>query len=93
VIKILSIYIYDIGMCCVLHGNKRGCDFNELIYGPRSQWFDDLELLLSLISDDLPCHYAPHSLCQCDVPARQRVVPFELGYAYFYGNVVGEDDA
>jgi hypothetical protein len=32
-------------------------------------------------------------LCQCGVPARHKVVPSELGYDYFYGNVVGEDDA
>jgi hypothetical protein len=50
-------------MFCVFQGNKRGCDFNELIYGRRSQWPDDLEILLSLDSDDLPCHYAPDSLC------------------------------
>jgi hypothetical protein len=36
----------------------RGCDFNELVYGPRNHWLDDLELLLSLDSDDLPCHHA-----------------------------------
>jgi hypothetical protein len=47
------VYVYDIDICCVLQGNKRGCDFNELIYGTRSQWSDDLELLLSLNSDDL----------------------------------------
>jgi hypothetical protein len=76
-----------------LQGNKRGCDFNELVYGPRSHCPDDLELLLSLDSDDLPYHYALHPLCQCDVPARQGVVPSELGYGYFCGNVVGENDA
>jgi hypothetical protein len=54
---------------------------------------DELQLLLSLNSDDLPCHYAPDPLCQCGVPARQGVVPSELGYDYFCGNVVGEDDA
>jgi hypothetical protein len=26
------VYINDIDMCCVLQGNKRRCDFNELIY-------------------------------------------------------------
>jgi hypothetical protein len=64
------VYAYDIDMCCVLQGDKRGCDFNELIYGPRSQWPDNLELLLSLDSDDLPCHYTPHPLCQCGIPAK-----------------------
>jgi hypothetical protein len=60
------VYVYDIDMCCVLHGNKRGCDFNKLIYGLRSHWSDDLELLLSLDSNDLPCHYAPDpSLIWC----------------------------
>jgi hypothetical protein len=54
---------------------------------------DNLELLLSLNSDDLPCHHAPVSLYQCGVPARQRVVPSELGYGYFCGNVVSENDA
>jgi hypothetical protein len=49
---------------------KRGCDFKELIYGPRPQWLDELQLLLSLDSDDLSCHYAPDPLCQCGVPAR-----------------------
>jgi hypothetical protein len=48
---------------------------------------------VSLDSDDLSCHYAPHLLCQWDVPSRQGVVPSELGYGYFCGNVVGEDDA
>jgi hypothetical protein len=51
-------YVYDIDMCCVLQGNKQGCDFDELIYGPRPHWPDDLKILLSLDSDDLPCHYA-----------------------------------
>jgi hypothetical protein len=46
-----------------------------------------------LDSDDLPCHYALDPLCQCGVLARQGVVPSELGYDYFCGNVVGEDDA
>jgi hypothetical protein len=54
---------------------------------------DDVDLLLPLDSDDLPCHHAPVSLCQCDVPARQGLVPSELGYGYFCGNIVGEDDA
>jgi hypothetical protein len=80
-------------MCYILQGNKRGCDFNELIYGPRSHWPDDLQLLLSLDSDDLPCHYTRELLCQCVVPTRHGVVLSELGYDYFYGNVVGEDDA
>jgi hypothetical protein len=87
------VYVNDIGMSCVLQGNKQGCDFNKLVYGSRKHWPDDLELLMSLDSDDLPCHYALHPLCQCGVPPRQRVVPFELGYGYFCGNVVGEDDA
>jgi hypothetical protein len=74
-------------------GNKRGCDFNEFVYNPRNHWPEDIEILLSLDSDDLPCHHTPHLLYQCGVLARQGVVPSELGYAYFYGNVVVEDDA
>jgi hypothetical protein len=31
---------------------------------------NNLQLLLSLDSDDLPCHYAPEPLCQCGVPPR-----------------------
>jgi hypothetical protein len=54
---------------------------------------DDLELLMSLNSNDLPCHYAPHPLCRCGVQARQGVVPSDHGYGYFCGNVVGEDDS
>jgi hypothetical protein len=57
--------VNDIDMCYVLQGNKRVCDFNEFIYGPRSHWPNDLQLLLSLDSDDLPCHYAPEPLCPC----------------------------
>jgi hypothetical protein len=87
------VYVYDIVICCVLPSNKRGCDFNELIYSPRSHCPDDLEILLSLDSDDLPCHYSLDPLCQCGVPARQRVMPFELGYGFFCGNIDGEDDA
>jgi hypothetical protein len=87
------VYVNDIDMCCVLQGNKRGCDFNELIYGPMSHWPNDLQLLLSLDSYDLPCHYAPDPLYHCSVPARQGVVPSELGYDYFCDNVIGEDDA
>jgi hypothetical protein len=48
---------------------------------------------MSLDLDDLPCHYAPDPLCQCGVPARQGVMTSELGYGYFCGNVVGDDDA
>jgi hypothetical protein len=87
------VYINDIDICYILQCNKRGCDFNKLIYSPRSHWSDDLQLLLSLDSDDLSCHYALEPLYQCGVPARQGVVPFELGYGYFCGNIVGEDDA
>jgi hypothetical protein len=60
-------------------GYQQGYDFNELIYGLRSQWPDDLELLLSLDLDNLPCNYAPDNLCQCGIPFRQGVVPSELG--------------
>jgi hypothetical protein len=49
--------------------------------------------LLSLDSDDLPCHHTPVPLCQCGVPVRQGLVPSELGYGYFCDNVVDEDDA
>jgi hypothetical protein len=52
------VYVNDIDMWCVLQDNKQGCDFNKFIYGPRSHWPNDLQLLLSLDSDDLPCHYA-----------------------------------
>jgi hypothetical protein len=76
-----------------LQGNKLGCDFNELIYGPMLHWPDDLEILLSLDSDNLPCHYTLDPLCWCGVPARQGVVPSELEYGYCCGNAVGEDDA
>jgi hypothetical protein len=77
------VYVNDIGICCVLQGNKRGCDFSELIYGPRAHWPDERQLLLSLDSDDLPCHYASDPLCQCGVPVRQGVVPSSLGMATF----------
>jgi hypothetical protein len=76
-----------------LQGNKRGCDFNELVYGPRSHWTEDLEILLSLDSNDLSCHHALHALSRCGVPARKGMVTSELGYGYFCGNVVSEDDA
>jgi hypothetical protein len=69
------------------------CDFNELIYDPRSHWPEDLEILLSLDPHDLLCHHAMHLLCQCGVPTRKEVVPSELGYDYFCGNVVGENNA
>jgi hypothetical protein len=58
-----------------------------------SHWLDDLELLMSLDPNNLPCHYTLHPLCQCVVQARQVVMPFELGYDHFCGNVVGEDGA
>jgi hypothetical protein len=48
---------------------------------------------MSLDSNDLPCQYAPDPLCHSHVPARQGVVPSELGYGHFCGNVVGENDA
>jgi hypothetical protein len=48
---------------------------------------------MPLDSDDLPCHYALHPLCQCGVQARQGVVHYELEYGCFCGNIVGEDDA
>jgi hypothetical protein len=64
------VYAYDIDIFCVLQDNKQGRDFNELIYGLRSHWPDDLEILLSLDSDDLPCHYTLNPLCQCGVPTR-----------------------
>jgi hypothetical protein len=86
------VYVNNIGICCILQGNKRGCDFNKLIYGPISHWSDDLQLLSSLDLDDLPCHYTIDPLCQCGVPVRQGVVPSELGHDYFCDNVVGEDD-
>jgi hypothetical protein len=33
------------------------------------------------------------SMSVCGVLARQGVVPSELGYGYFCGNVIGENDA
>jgi hypothetical protein len=93
VVQHLLISVNDINLSYVLQGNKRGCNFNEHVYGSRSHWPDGLELLMSLDSDDLPCHYAPHPLCQCGVQARQGVVPSKVRYGYFCGNVVGEDDA
>jgi hypothetical protein len=63
VVQHIIILVSKIDTSCVLQGNKRGCNFNELVYGPRSHWLDDLELLMSLDSDDLPCHYTPHPLC------------------------------
>jgi hypothetical protein len=48
---------------------------------------------MSLNLNDLSCHYAMHPLCQCGVQARQGAVPSEIGYGYFCGNIVGEDDA
>jgi hypothetical protein len=74
-------------------GNKRECDFNELVYGPRNHWPEDLEILLSLDSKDFPCHHVLHPLCQCGVLDRQGMVSSEFGYDYFYGNIFGEDDA
>jgi hypothetical protein len=62
--------MHDIRLQCVLSGNKQGCDFNELVYGPRNHWSDDLELFLYLDSDDLPCHHASVPLCQYGVLAR-----------------------
>jgi hypothetical protein len=67
VVQHLLISVNNIDMSFLLFGNKRGCDFNELVYGPRSHWPDDLELLMSLDSEDLPYHYALHPLCQCGV--------------------------
>jgi hypothetical protein len=92
VVQHLLISVNDIDMSYDLQGNKQGCDINELVYGSRSHWLDDLKLLMPIDSDDLPCHFAPYPLCQCGVQARQGVVPSELGYGYFCGNVVGEDD-
>jgi hypothetical protein len=57
------VYVNDIDMCYILQGNKRGCDFSELIYGLRPHWPDDVQLLFSLDSDDLPCHYTLDPLC------------------------------
>jgi hypothetical protein len=57
------IYVHDTDIYCILQGNKWGCDFNELVYGPRSHWPDDLEILLSLNLDDLQCHHVSHPLC------------------------------
>jgi hypothetical protein len=76
-----------------LWGNKRGCDFNELVYGFRNHWPNDLELFLSLDSYNLPCHHTPVPLYQCGIQATQGVVSSELGYGYFCGNIVGENDA
>jgi hypothetical protein len=47
---------------------------------------------MSLDLDDLPCHYATHPLYQCGLQARHGLVPSEIGYGYFCGNIVGEDD-
>jgi hypothetical protein len=70
VVQHLLISVNDIDMSYVLQDNKQGRDFNELVYGSRTHWLDDLELLMSLDSNDLTCHYASYPLCQCDVQAR-----------------------
>jgi hypothetical protein len=42
----------------------------------------------------MTCHVTMlQILYVCGVLVRQGVVPSELGYGYFCGNVVGEDDA
>lgn len=76
-----------------LQGNKRGCDFQEWIYGPKSHYPDPDELPDDVLyGKKLPCESSPPLLCQCGVPARRGVVPSELGYGYFCGNTVGEED-
>jgi hypothetical protein len=43
VMKVMILYTWHC-LQCVLQGNKWGCDFNELVYGPRSHWSEDLEI-------------------------------------------------
>ncbi|TVU10989.1 hypothetical protein EJB05_44547, partial [Eragrostis curvula] len=76
-----------------LTGNKRGCDFQEYPHGPKPQ-YPDPNLLPDdvLYGEKLPCWERPPLLCRCGVRARKGVVPSQLGYGYYCGNTVGEDD-
>ncbi|TVU39707.1 hypothetical protein EJB05_13143, partial [Eragrostis curvula] len=76
-----------------LSGNKRGCDFQELIHRPKRHYPDPDTLPDAVLyGEELPCRYPPPLLCQCGVPAREGVVSSELGYGHYCGNTVGADD-
>ncbi|TVU34630.1 hypothetical protein EJB05_16471 [Eragrostis curvula] len=84
---------------CALVGSTgwRLCDFQEYVYGRKSHWpVNELEDLLQQYingKEPLPCDKYPPKLCPCGVPAREGVVPSELGDGYFCGNTVGDNDA
>ncbi|TVU12874.1 hypothetical protein EJB05_46540, partial [Eragrostis curvula] len=70
-----------------LSGNKRGCDFQELIHRPKRHYPDPATLPDAVLyGEELPCRYLPPLFCQCGVPAREGVVPSELGYGHYCGN-------
>jgi hypothetical protein len=48
-----------------------------------SHWLDDLDILLSLDSHDLPCHYASDPLCQCGVQLDREWCPPSLAMTTF----------
>ena len=37
-----------------------------------------------------PCTTTPSRRCKCDILATKGVVPSELGYGYYCGNIYGE---
>ena len=78
------------------HDGWRLCDFEELIYGPKPVYPENLETVLQDCIEGrrvpLPCDEQAPIKCPCGVPAREGVVPSELGYGYYCGNTVRNEE-
>ncbi|CAO1947918.1 unnamed protein product [Urochloa humidicola] len=67
------------------------CDFNEYIYGPISHWPTEAEVLeFESGKKPWPCESSPPTRCKCRILATEGVVPTELGFEKFCGNVYGD---
>ncbi|RCV18368.1 hypothetical protein SETIT_3G295500v2 [Setaria italica] len=67
------------------------CDFNENIYGPKAMWPTE-EQVREFESGKAPwpCVSSPSCRCKSGILATKGVVPSELGYGLFCGNVHGD---
>lgn len=74
------------------------CDFVEYIYGRKPLWAEataqagDLEDYISGKKLTWHLRHQTPPLCQCGVAARRGVVPSELGYGWFCGNTIGDNE-
>jgi len=75
----------------VLQDGWPRCDFQEYMYGPKSDWPTQEKIQTFETGKEIwPCEKEPRPRCKCGIYARKGVVPSELGYGWYCGNSFGD---